>query len=592
MHLIITYFYNLYAVTKYVIIIRILFNFLNNICFFQVVNSNKVATEAENGVELRINEHQNGLDELSRLTAEFESFVKNSQHDIHHDEPRIAVITENDAVQQNENEKVKANGKVHLNSQIIAVDKEKEDVEGYAESQAQIEVVRSMAETQSFESNGKHIECKHESIEIEKVTTFDIVNEDLRIKEVELKIKEAAEENSKLFEHLRNSQEIDKIEHVQNHQHHYHHDKQSPPREVIQTLEVHQLKTEVRSFPEIQRLTPTPTPSSREETPDYIPLTVREKFHSLRIDESEDLPSKASENKNTNIVVENHKPAIIEERRVVEVKMPIKEHKLQIEEAKEETTSSPSHSHSHSPTLKDIGKVEEFKPSQKTTILQKETRIFTSSATPTSSTSTAAPVVRDTTPIPLARTEIEYKLNSQGFIRDEKPIKFNDFEKCIVRRKESDSDGVVLRNGNKRINNDRTSNEVEIEGDGEPPKVPQRRRSVKDIIESINRQQKKLKINQPPSPQLSRKYFYGEQKFSYHEKPAVASKENVLLKLQRQAESERKINELLDDLQDFSKINPNIRRTQKFPVATQDTNKSNKNNISIINPIPKPRRNI
>lgn len=256
----------------------------------------------------------------------------------------------------------------------------------------------------------------------------------------------------------------------------------SPPVEVI-TTEVHQLLTEIRSFPDVQHLTPTPTPS-REVTPDYIPTTVREKFHVLRIDEEED-------------------------KNIKEVPMP-------------------------------------------------EPR----------------GAVRDRTPIPLARTEIDEKLQHQGYRKLSKTefLAFDNPESVEIRRKDSTDELLIKESDDIQKNNER-------------------RRSVKEIIESINRQQQKLKINQPPTPQFERKFYYGEnQKFSYHEKPAVPPKENVMLKLKRHEEHERRINELLDDLQGYTRANSSLQKTSKFPLTQHRDDNNNKFESDAINPIPKPRR--
>lgn len=288
------------------------------------------------------------------------------------------------------------------------------------------------------------------------------------------------------------------------------HVKESSPTIETITSEVQQLLTEIRSFPEFQRLTPTPTPS-REETPEYIPITVREKFHvKLRIEEDEIAPQPSTPSKE--IFMEK--------------------------EIKKEVPQSPK---------------------------------------------SEARIIRDTTPIPLARTEVEEKLSSQGFRKVTKSefLKLDEIENVEIRRKDS-TDELIIREGD------------------ELPKVPERRRSVKEIIESINKHQQKLKINQPPTPQFERKFYYGEsQKFSYHEKPAVPSKENVLLKLKRQEDHERRINELLEDLQGYSNREMTTFRTQKFPLTDRDSNNNNNNNsfppnhkssTNEVNPIPKPRR--
>lgn len=107
----------------------------------------------------------------------------------------------------------------------------------------------------------------------------------------------------------------------------------------------------------------------------------------------------------------------------------------------------------------------------------------------------------------------------------------------------------------------RTESDIRgIEDSETSPKVPARRRSVKDIIESINRSQKLLKINHDAVEDKP-------------EKPIVPSKENVLLKLHRQSENEKKINALLDDLQNFTKQNSSAVKIQGFPNSKADTEK-------------------
>ena len=479
----------------------------------------KGTSESEN-IQIRITENgdsKNGLDELSRLTAEFESFVKNSQNDTHQQQHQTKLIIDEDEVIVKHDDN--AHEKKAKNQEIITLETSQSRYEEKEETpQMSVDVGRTISlnvdkiQSPSTTENVERITEHHVIVrdEIESVDkTIAIIQEDLKIKEIELKIKEDELRIKEALEDVKNNKtlQIEKVVEIRD-------AEKSKSRELspdIQTLEVHQITTEIRKFPEYQRLTPTPTPS-REETPDYIPVPVREKFDVLRIEEN-DYDYKEPE-------------VIMEEKSIVNAQVQ----EVKVIKPKERSPSPPKIVEQHV-----------IQPIQ--TIPIKEPR-------------------RDRTPIPLARTEIE------------------DFEKCVVYRQSSQNDeDVVLRN------------------EDQPPKVPERRRSVKDIIESINRSQQLLKINQPPSPQLPRKkYNYGEQKFSYHEKPAIAPKDNVLLKLQRQAESERRINALLDDLQDFSKENADIRRSHKFPVSERDTN----NNSSTfpherlsrddINPIPKPRR--
>jgi len=499
-------------------------------------------SESEN-IQIRISENgdsKNGLDELSRLTAEFESFVKNSQNDTHQPQQQTKLIIDEDEVIVKHDEN--AHEKKAENQEIIPLETSQSRYEEKEETpQMSVDVGRTISlnidkiQSPSTTENVERITEHHVIVrdEIESVDkTIAIIQEDLKIKEIELKIKEDELRIKEALEDVKNNKtlQIEKVVEVRE-------AEKSKSRELspdIQTLEVHQITTEIRKFPEYQRLTPTPTPS-REETPDYIPVPVREKFDVLRIEEN-DYDYKEPK-------------AIMEEKSIAQVQ------EVKVIKPKERSPSPPK-----------IVEEQDIQPIQTKILSQtvpiKEPR-------------------RDRTPIPLARTEIESKLSMQGFKRVEKPVTHEDFEKCVVYRQSSQNDeDVVLRN------------------EDQPPKVPERRRSVKDIIESINRSQQLLKINQPQSPQLPRKkYNYGEQKFSYHEKPAIAPKDNVLLKLQRHAESERRINALLDDLQDFSKENVDIRRSHKFPVSERDTNNNSTSTLpherlsrDDINPIPKPRR--
>lgn len=472
---------------------------------------------SEESQELRVSE-RDGMEELSRMTAEFESFVKETQN-----EPQILLNGEemNECVAkevvevETQNAKVQPEAEVekletkqivvkpdiiqsieNKTEEIVEIHKNnlEEKLEVREEIKVQetpLEVKMELIETKEqkpIASDIQIVEIKSteimpdDQVQVAKFSTFKYDNRRIPVEEVpQLVITET---------------KILKIEEPPR--------EPSPPVEVI-TVEVHQLLTEIRSFPDVQHLTPTPTPS-REVTPDYIPTTVREKFHVLRIDEDE-------------IESNNCK----EELEFKELEKPL--------EIKEEPQQSP-------------------KPEPR--------------------------VVRDRTPIPLARTEVEDKLNIQGYRKVTKTefLNFeNPDENVEIRRKDS-SDELLI-----------------TEGD-EQPKTSERRRSVKEIIESINRQQQKLKINQPPTPQFERKFYYGEQqKFSYHEKPAVPSKENVMLKLKRQEEHERRINELLDDLQGYTRDNSSIHKTQKFPLSQRDSNNNSFiSRSSDVNPIPKPRR--
>lgn len=137
--------------------------------------------------------------------------------------------------------------------------------------------------------------------------------------------------------------------------------------------------------------------------------------------------------------------------------------------------------------------------------------------------------------------EVESKLFSQGFTKVDKPLKMDE-EEDFIRQKDEDDD---------------ISDSEDL-----PPKIPERRRSVREIIESINRSQSLLKMNQPSTPRMERKSF--SQKYNYLDnspfpspatKPIPPSKENVILKLQKLSDSEKKINDLITDLEDYSNDN-------------------------------------
>lgn len=446
-------------------------------------------------VELRTAGERDGLEELSRMTREFENFVKHTNDS---EEPRILLNGE----EMEENEKVlpieTKEEEEEMNSIIVEVNEKPIpiplEIKKTEIKASEVKIVELEAPQAAF-SEFKMIELKEPNhVEAVEEKKDQVVITTTLSSPCQNEIPKEKEENPQIVideERLKiNEHDDDELP--------------LPSIEVI-TSEVQQLLTEIRSYPEFQRLTPTPTPS-REETPDFIPLTVREKFHvKLRIEEDENA---INNNKNN-----NHD--IIEE---------VSTSKKEEEEIKKEIIPQ----------------------------------------SPTSQLSLKP--IRDTTPIPLARTEVEEKLSSQGFRKVTKTefLKFDEIENVEIRKKNPDEDKLIIQEEN---------------GD-EPPKPPERRRSVKEIIESINKQQQKLKINQPPStPQFERKFYYGEpQKFSYHEKPAVPSKENVLLKLKRQEEHERRINELLDDLQGFSHDRTSLKLERDG------------NNNSSVNPIPKPRR--
>ena len=223
---------------------------------------------------------------------------------------------------------------------------------------------------------------------------------------------------------------------------------------------------------------------------------------------------------------------------------------------------------------------------------------------------------RDSVEAPL---EVESKLFSQGFTKVDKPLKMDDELEDFIRQKDEDDD-------------------ILSDSEDLPPKMPERRRSVREIIASINRSQSLLKMNQPSTPRLERK-SYQSQKYNYLDnssfpalatKPTTPSKENVIMKLQKLSDSDKKINDLINDLEDYSNDNSfqNIESDQVVDLrksyydnipdiiqgATEESNNNNEalfekciikndhnnnntnNEVSVrisrgeINPVPKPRR--
>ena len=210
--------------------------------------------------------------------------------------------------------------------------------------------------------------------------------------------------------------------------------------------------------------------------------------------------------------------------------------------------------------------------------------------------------------------EVESKLFSQGFTKVDKPLKMDEEEDFI--RQKDDEDDIIS------------------DSEDLPPKIPERRRSVREIIESINRSQSLLKMNQPATPRMERKSF--SQKYNYLDnspfpppatKPIPPSKENVIIKLQILSDSEKKINDLITDLEDYSNDNSlqtnDIEESRKsyydnipdiIQGSVDDSNNNNEalfekciikndrnnnntdNEVSVrisrgeINPVPKPRR--
>lgn len=366
------------------------------------------------------------------------------------------------------------------------------------------------------------------------------------------------------------------------------------------------------------------TSRSREETPDYIPMTVREKFHVLRIHEPElnekaekaataDDAQKEDEAESSVAITPSevyNQP--LNEEIVLESVVTVKESSLssqscqssQYSREREASSDTTSYLEPNNHLTYNVEKAEtrrlssEINAAESSKGVQQEEISAQASASPEPMRKLSQPNIKEA-----KQAEVEEKLSSQGFVRVHEPIRFYEDIETFIRRKHPQSD-------EENCNPD------------DPPKPPQRRRSVKDVIESINRNQQLLKC---ATPKFDKRYDNLTQKFSYHEKtvkpeisakPAVPSKQMALFKLQQQAESEKKINALLADLQDFDNQNQTIERTKKFPYDINNNARSssatfdkcnlrrdsnNNNNVteddssvrisrSEINPVPKPRR--
>lgn len=330
-------------------------------------------------------------------------------------------------------------------------------------------------------------------------------------------------------------------------------------------------------------------PRSREETPDYIPIPVREKFHVLRIDEDEvEKPAVKVEEARTEekidrfvvqpvqteekierFVVETVRTEKVEPVKVKPVPAPKPAQRVKVESS---PIVAPPRTHRHhyeeisvvtTQHPEEIFKKVELKPKSpqpssppsRETFLKFEEIERKTKEVESTLKAPEQKKVREETPVPMANTEIVEKLTSQGFIRTEQPIRFYEDIETVIRKKDYSFDDDIS---------------------GEPPVPPERRRSVKDIIESINRNQKLLKMNQPPTPTMQRKFSYGS--LSYHEKPAVPPKDNVMAKLHRQtSDSERRINELLDDLQNYTRGPDTVKKPMEFPCNNNDADHANFN---------------
>lgn len=374
-------------------------------------------------VVLRIDEpsgsRDDGLEELSRLTAEFESFVKDSindddinnnvsshvfdrrlnikeqeQHDDH-----ITEIETNVEISSEKTPEVVCNGLTSKGNSANVI--ERETLEIIERKSAELEKSALVAD----EKFGEEVPIVEEPAdEIVTNGTLEVVDKIQEVNEEEPKLPgqvvHADEENYEVTER-RSVVEVK----IQNRE-------EKSRQKIINDEIVTEVSTPVTQLQ-------FETNDHRDVTPDFIPVPVREKFHVLKIEE-DDSPS-ASNN--------GYRETISQSQVVVE-----------------EPPKSPAI------PLENILHI-------------REEKFLT------------------------AGSEISQKLSSQGFVRVEQPIEFYEPIETFIRR-------------------------TSVSEAEEPPKPPERRRSVKDIIESINRNQKLLRINQvaPEQEEKSERYSFAKSR--------------------------------------------------------------------------------
>lgn len=494
------------------------------------------------GVELKIKENEDterGLQELSRLTAEFESFVRSTEHiiddesskrtngDVKHVETET--IHEIVVTKPPKSPKVQLRRKPSLEMQLRKEEAARIQDVAVTENVVVTEVTTVTVEQPKVEENRiiENIEIVEVHREPEIVKEETVVLTQTRrpaspviVKVVDLKIQESVDESAA-----------------------------EPEVQPVVFEKCHLL---ARQHAEVLELSPTP---SREMTPDFIPVPVREKFYVPQVEEKE---SKKEEN-----VLK------IEETQVKDDS--IDQNELKIEENEEKHEQLEVQPMEHEPTVVESQKPEEVSSSEEkpetsqnpqaepvvTVRDARESFLAVKKTNGSVQTGTGVKHAREETPVPMPMTEINEHLRMQGFIKvaNEKPIQYYEDIETVVRKKslrisESDNDDEAPR----------------------PFERTQRRRSVKDIIESINRNQQLLgTVNRSSLPNDG--------------KPIPPSKANALLKLQRQYENERRIESLIEDLENFDKENPRVQRSREFPSHFQSGDSD-----QIINPVPKPRR--
>lgn len=125
--------------------------------------------------------------------------------------------------------------------------------------------------------------------------------------------------------------------------------------------------------------------------------------------------------------------------------------------------------------------------------------------------------------------------------------------------------------------------EFDVEDVDLPPAPPQRRRSVKDIIASINKSQSLLKMNQQPNGNADAKRSYSYETYlpqtipntaiKEPSQPKQSSNESIIRKYSELEESERKIRKMITDMEQ-STIDVPVPVVEKFDEFTVDSDES------------------
>lgn len=396
--------------------------------------------------------------------------------------------------------------------------------------------------------------------------------------------------------------------------------KDSKKTKQVETLEKKVKIVDVVKKSPVKELTREKT-ISREPTPDYIPVVVHEKFHVLRIDENEletkmrkspekeeKVIEKIEESEDIRISLESiqsnkcvtiqghvevhHSPErdLYDSNKIEKVQQGTPQEVIDIQSTKNNLEKLNNDSVKTQSSLENEKiKLELEKPKTPEKPQEKE-KTFEIASLKFRQESPKPKARERTSSIP--KTEVESTLEHQGFKKVDKPLTQIPNDETIELR-------IKLE---------------ELEDGPDTPKVVERRRSVKEIIESINKSQSLLKMNHPPTPQMERKSYL---KYNYLDGPINSDPVLVQENQKDLSESERKIKELLSEMEDYQTTSqdfdlifgktPNIQQARRnsfydnIPDVVQRCDEMN-NSVTFekcvpnerrsgeYNPLPKPRR--